>query len=142
MSYTQAVIDASIAVKWFSDEEGSESARKLFVQSEDGVITLHAPELLFCEVGNALWKGKRFDTERIDAALGILFDSRIRYTGLSRAIFPSAVRFMTAHNLTFYDAIYGALAHTLRIPLLTANPKDHGRIKEIRVVGIDKFLGT
>lgn len=138
----QAVIDASIAVKWFSVEESSELARDLFVRSEQGMVTLHAPDLLLSEVGNALWKGKRFDAKRIDAALRILLDSRVQYAGAHRAVFSSAVRFMTMYDLTFYDALYGGLAHMLQIPLVTANPKDHRKIKEIRSVAIEKFLGT
>jgi predicted nucleic acid-binding protein len=45
------VVDASIAVKWLVTENFSEQAVRLL----DEELTLIAPELLFAEVGNALW---------------------------------------------------------------------------------------
>jgi len=46
------VIDASVAVKWFVDEERRDKARELL---RDGVVRL-VPEIIFAEVANALRK--------------------------------------------------------------------------------------
>jgi predicted nucleic acid-binding protein len=45
------VVDASVALKWFLDEEGSEHARRL--KSLEEVI---APDLIVAEVSNAAWR--------------------------------------------------------------------------------------
>lgn len=103
---------------------------------------LYAPDLLLYEVGNALGRGKRMDEEKISAAFGVLFDSPLEFVRLDRTMMQMTTRFMIAYGLTFYDAAYGALAYILRIPLVTANPKDHGKIGEIQVMDIEKFLGT
>ena len=47
-----AVIDASVAVKWFIPEIHSQTAVKLLA----GKKTLYAPDLIYAEVGNTLWK--------------------------------------------------------------------------------------
>ena len=45
------VIDASVALKWFVEEQGSDKARGLLSREE----RLIAPELLLAEVFNAAW---------------------------------------------------------------------------------------
>ena len=49
---TPLVIDASVIIKWFIDELHADSARKL--QADD--YELLAPDLLWAECGNILWK--------------------------------------------------------------------------------------
>ena len=49
------VLDASILVKWFVPEVNSAAARKWLDASHDYI----APELIFPEAGNALWKKVR-----------------------------------------------------------------------------------
>jgi len=45
-------IDASVAVKWFVDEPGTDKAIQL-LESDDQLI---APELIISEVANAVWR--------------------------------------------------------------------------------------
>lgn len=142
MAYKRAVIDASVAVKWFSAEIHAGAAQRILASAFRRDCILSAPDLLFYEVGNALGRGKRMGEEKIFASLGVLFGSPIEFVRLDRTMMQAAARFMIAYGLTFYDAAYGALAHILGIPLITADPKDQGKIGEIRVIGIEKFLGT
>lgn len=46
------VVDASVVLKWFVPEAGSDAASRLLA-SED---RLEAPDLLFAEIANAIWK--------------------------------------------------------------------------------------
>lgn len=48
----RVVVDASVAVKWFLPEIHGEAAARLL----EGRHVLLAPDLLFPEVGNVLWK--------------------------------------------------------------------------------------
>ncbi|MEK7082398.1 MAG: type II toxin-antitoxin system VapC family toxin [Patescibacteria group bacterium] len=142
MAYKKAVIDASVAVKWFSDETHTDAAQRILASAFERDRVLYAPDLLWYEIGNALGKGKRMSEEKILAAFGVLFDSPIEFVRLDQTMMHTTIHLMAAYGLTFYDAAYGALAHTLGIPLITANPKDHGKMKEASVVNIEKFLGT
>src|SRR5207302_11151721 len=49
------VVDASVAIKWFVPEVHAASASRLL----DPANALHAPDLIFPEVGNILWKKVR-----------------------------------------------------------------------------------
>ena len=51
------VVDASVAIKLFVDEESSEQADKLFEQlASDPPTRFYVPDLLFIECANILWK--------------------------------------------------------------------------------------
>ena len=49
------VVDASVAIKWFVPEIHAEAARRLLREG----ITLLAPDLIWAEVANALWRMRR-----------------------------------------------------------------------------------
>jgi predicted nucleic acid-binding protein len=133
---TQYVIDASVAVKWFCEESGREAALKISRSAKLGDIALYAPELLLYEVGNVLWKGKKFSTNHLQRVLFALSQTNIEFFALERDIVETAALFTTTYDITFYDASYAALAYKFQIPLISENPKDHKKIKEIVVQGL------
>jgi predicted nucleic acid-binding protein len=50
------VVDASVALKWYFDEDGSAAADRLLAQQAQGACDLLAPDLVVSEFANALWK--------------------------------------------------------------------------------------
>jgi predicted nucleic acid-binding protein len=54
MERTKIVVDASVAVKWFVEEEFSDLALKLRDMHVNGLVDLVAPSLMPYEVLNAL----------------------------------------------------------------------------------------
>lgn len=128
------VVDASVAVKWFCEEAGFKEAEAILAEVFAGSVEMYAPDLLVYEIANALFKGKQFESERVQAALETIYNSPIQLLTPDKLLSVSATRFMTNYNITFYDAVYAGLAHVLQVPLLTANPKDHKKIKEIEQV--------
>lgn len=84
----------------------------------------HAPHLIDAEVGNVLRRhehGGLIEASEARSALqvgGALIDYRYPHTG------PLAAHAWTIrHNVTFYDALYVALAGQLGIPLATADAR-------------------
>ena len=49
---SRVVVDASVAIKWFVPEVHAETARCLLREG----MTLLAPDLIWAEVANALWR--------------------------------------------------------------------------------------
>lgn len=115
------VVDASVAVKWFLPETHAEAARRVL----GGRRQLLAPDLIWAEIGNVLWKKCRRVEVAGDEARRILDDFRqfpIRITSAKPLLDPAwdiAVRF----DLSVYDSLYVALAVSRDCPLITA---DHG----------------
>ena len=114
-----AVVDASVAVKWVVPESGSDRAR-LLAQAK-----LEAPDLLFVECANILWKKVRLGhLTRREAAdcLRLLLAMPVALVA-SRELLDSALRLSLELDHPVYDCLYLALALQRRFPLVTADEK-------------------
>jgi predicted nucleic acid-binding protein len=111
------VVDASVALKWFVDEDGSDVARTLL----GGPLT--APDLLMAEVANGLWtmaRTGRLAPEAPGAALRRLpryFDHLAPLAPLA----PRAAEIAGALDHPAYDAFYLALAEAGHGEVVTAD---------------------
>jgi predicted nucleic acid-binding protein len=54
------VIDSSVAIKWFIAQDYSLEANKILDAYQAQQITLIAPDLIYAEIGNIVWKIQRF----------------------------------------------------------------------------------
>jgi predicted nucleic acid-binding protein len=121
------VLDASVAIKIFIDEEGSERARMLAASGAQ----FAAPEFVLAEIASVLLKrlGRGEITRPYaEAALEraqTLFDELASVAGLVSRGFSIA----TDHGTSAYDALYVALAEEKGWPLATA---DHRLVERIR----------
>lgn len=118
---TTAVIDSSVAVKWFVPEVLSEEAAHLL----DGSWELFAPGLLFPECGNTLWKkvGRgELTLEEVRAILAAL--GRVPLTVVSSCVLvDAALEIAVAHQRSVYDSLYVALAVARDCALITADDR-------------------
>ena len=105
------IIDASVALKWVIEEEGSDAARDLLLRQ-----ALSAPDLLIVECANVLWaKARRGKVSRelASAALAAILATPID-------LLPSASLFTAAQAIAFdldqtvYDNLYLAAAFAER----------------------------
>lgn len=118
---SKIVLDASVLIKLFINEEGSRRAVNA-VKKADALL---APDLIWSEVGNILWKYVRRDELDRDAAMSILQDMLqmpILITA-SKDLAPVALALATQNDRTVYDCLYLALAVQARCIVLTADQK-------------------
>jgi len=114
------VIDASIAVKWVVEEDGTPEA--LAVRQKAKLI---APDLLIAECGNILWKKvKRSELVQREALLAarLLQGAEIELLP-TRALCEAATRMALEINHPAYDCLYLALAVENGCQFVTAD--DH-----------------
>ena len=113
------VVDASVAVKWFAEEEDSERASLL----ASGAEVIHCPHLLASEVGSALWrKVLQGQMELGDARTAMESLARMPITWhADEALGADCLRLALAHDRTVYDCVYLALAYRLNARLVTAD---------------------
>jgi len=71
------VLDASVVIKWFSEEEYTDKAVKLREDFFRGELELAVPDLLLYEVSNALRYNPDFDENDVVEAVDSLFDIEI-----------------------------------------------------------------
>jgi len=125
------VIDASVAVKWFSqaDEDDFEKAlrlQELYLKRE---CALTAPDLIVYELVNALRYNPNFDQKDTELALLSLQKMGIELAASSETLLKKAVEFAYQKNITIYDAAYAALALVQRCLLVTADSKFYKKIQ-------------
>ena len=107
---THLVVDASVAIKWLLPEIHAEAARR--VLSED--FTLLAPDLIWAEVGNALWKQWRRGQMAGEVMQGLLQDFQRAPLEISSSgsLVTVACDLARRFERSFYDSLYLALPDT------------------------------
>lgn len=133
----ECVVDASVAIKLFVIEPLSEQADALFAQlAHDPPARLYAPDLLFVECANILWKHVRRFGYPAESALQDLVDLRaLALQSVSTAdLMADALTIALAHEITAYDACYVALAHHLSVSFVTA---DEALVRKLDGTGYD-----
>jgi predicted nucleic acid-binding protein len=119
------VIDSSVAIKWFVVEPLSMEAHRILDAYQKDALTLLAPDLIYAEVGNIVWKKHRFQGLAIEDAQQIVDEFRkLKFVPTSAAdLLDEAYRLAVAHRRTVYDALYIALSVRERCSYVTADEK-------------------
>lgn len=122
------VVDASLVVKWFVPEVHSDAARKWLHAAHDYV----APDLIFPEAGNAMWKKVRRGELTPEDARRLVTDiSTIAVEAVSmRALVSDAHALAVATGLTVYDATYLTLAIRLETQVVTGDDRFARKLAE------------
>ena len=114
---TEAVLDASVVLKWFraEGERHLEQARALRSSFEAGSLIVFAPPLLRLELVNVAGRRWRWSESALADLAMALEEVGFEYAepGLDR------VAHWTARGLTAHDATYVALAEASTLPLVT-----------------------
>ena len=125
------ILDASVALKWFTDEQGSAKALEYKDSLLAGKLVLASPDLMLYEVANVLHLKKEFTEAAVKEALRFLLDIGVEIFTPTEEILDKAVHYTFHTNHSFYDCLYIALASHLGAHLLTA---DETLYKKARVL--------
>lgn len=124
------VIDASVAGKWLLPEDDSDKAEALLVRWQEGRVGLLAPEIIYPEVANMLWKR---------TARGLLSPDEVhklyaRFVQIDIPLAPmielvgSALDVALEHRRPVYDALYVALSLGTGWDFVTADARLHNAL--------------
>jgi len=115
------VLDASVIVKWFCEEEYTDIALGLRQRFLTGSIIVVVPELMFYEVTNAIRYNNVLSLEEkvglIDDILSLGFD----VVPSNSAILSAAMKSALDTGTPIYDNVYLAVGRFKRCPLITAD---------------------
>jgi predicted nucleic acid-binding protein len=126
------VVDASVGIKLFVEEEFSEQAHALFSYlAADPPAELYIPDLFYIECTNILLKytrrfGRSLEDSQSDVADIKLLSLRPTSTA---ELMEDALLLAVDNRLTAYDACYAVLSQKLEVPLITADEQLSNAIK-------------
>jgi predicted nucleic acid-binding protein len=126
------IVDASVAVKWFAAEDGSDRAEALLATRE----ALIAPDLVLAEVSNVMWKKLRRGLVPRDQVV----TAARRLPQYFEQLIPIGELVERAAELTValdhpvYDCFYLALAERERLPLISADGRLLALLSQHRLI--------
>lgn len=131
------VIDASVAVKWYSrlGEEELEKADLLLNGHTRGELIILAPSLISYELANALRFNPNLGEADVIRATQDFHDLGIELVDFD-TVRPAAIRLAFQRGLTLYDAVYLAVSKNFNIPLVTADLKLYERTAHLPSVAL------
>jgi predicted nucleic acid-binding protein len=136
------ILDASVAVKWYFPESGSDAAIEILGGSSGALI---APDIFAIEVNAALVRKGNMDKSQRDGIRLLIADfaeklmQQVRLTRLSGAPIAKAANLALDLGHPLKDCIYLALAMELDCELVTCDAKFAAKAKgvwdRVRVLG-------
>jgi len=129
------VVDTSVLVKWFIEENDSAPALRIRDAQREGRIRGACPDFALVELGNVLrYKFPPQDVDRVTAAVRSITSLGIKVIASSPEIVSEGIRAAYANNLAVYDALFVALAQDLGYPLVTADDELWSRTRNLGFV--------
>jgi len=132
------VVDASVVVKWFVAEDHSDLATSVLRNND-----LIAPDLLWAEVGNIIWKKvNRRELAETDAysVLDLFLKAPVA-TYNSAAIITGALDIAIETGRTVCDCLYVALAAAKGCTMITADRRLFNALIGTRYSGLVEWIG-
>ncbi|AWS00416.1 type II toxin-antitoxin system VapC family toxin [Metallosphaera hakonensis] len=117
-----AVVDASVVIKWFANEEHSDKSLLLRDAYAKGLDDLFSPCILPFEVINGLKYSYNLGENELIEISRILNDFQITLYPFDH-LMDEAVSLSSRYGITIYDASYIALGKTLDEKVYTADEK-------------------
>ncbi len=119
------VIDASVLIKFYVPEILSDRAEWLLARLEKKEIDLLAPDLIYPEAGNILWKKRRLKEltrPEVDEITDAILSLPLK-TEVSKSLLTVAVDIAMVYGITVYHALYLSLAKVYETTMITADRK-------------------
>jgi len=135
------VVDSSVIVKWLSQqqEERLEQADELLRQAEIVGGQLYTSQLADYEIGNALLLKKKLTPAQANKAWQVYEGLPVERLAQTQDRAKLSYKLGHKYGLTFYDAVFAALAYEKACPLVSDNPKHQSRVKEVEVIALKGF---
>lgn len=122
------VLDTSVILKWYLDEEDSDKA--LYFRSEylNNLIDITIPDLILYEVSNSLKYNRDYIINDIKLVIESLFLSKINIVSPTVELISLAIEYANYFDVSIYDSTYLALSSLLDFQFITADEKFYKKI--------------
>ncbi len=128
------IVDASVVVKWFVEEEDTEKALKLREDYRNGRVDLWSTELMPFEVLNALRYNPQISIKEIKGAVKALSSYRIALHPILNELGELCVANALRYGVSVYDSSYISLSILFDKTLYTADDKLVAKAKDVNTL--------
>ncbi|MGH9921603.1 MAG: type II toxin-antitoxin system VapC family toxin [Nitrososphaerales archaeon] len=135
----KVVVDASVIVRWYVQEEWSDSARRVRQDYEKGLVELIAPYLLFYEVSNSLRHSADLNANDVSDSMTSLINTQLDTRLLTKEDIEKTVTLAFQFGITMYDAVYFALSQSIGVNFLTGDLKLYKKLGSDNVVLLSDY---
>ena len=131
------IADTSVAIKWFMREQQSEIAEAIL---ESG-LEIHAPEFMWIEAANGLWKQwRKLLLPQDDVAVSVAkLRGLVDHWHADADLLADASEMSVELAHPVYDCIFLVLARKLKMPLVTADKRLLAISPKGRVVALEDW---
>ncbi|MCK8115015.1 type II toxin-antitoxin system VapC family toxin [Anaerosoma tenue] len=126
------VLDASVGVKWFKPEAGSEKALDLLDRAADGEVLLVAPTHFAHEALSVV--RRYYSAADVMPAWRLMEHAGVRLVPLTDDVVVEAARQCDVLGCSFYDALAPACAVLLEATLASADARAHGAFPGVLLI--------
>ena len=130
------VLDASVMLKWFMQENHSDKAKSIKDAHLRGRFTITIPDIAIYEIGNALRYEPEFSPKEISRAVTELYELNLDIIAPLPDIIGPTAEIACQSEITFYDAFYIALAKELNLQFVTADEKLYNKVKDLPQISL------
>lgn len=125
----KSILDASVIIKWFVQEEDSDKALIFLNSLKDNKINIIVPTLLFYELGNILIS-KKMSVDIVGEVMTKLQELSLEIADIGLQSFKKIYQNSIKYSITFYDASYITLMQKENCEFITADQKLFGKIHQ------------
>ncbi len=132
MNTNKIVIDSSVAIKWFIPQNYSFEANKILYAYETNQLILIAPDLIYAEIGNIVWKIQRFQGLNQEYAQNIIdLFQKIQINIISADdLLRDAYDFAVKYQRSVYDSLYVVVSLRENCRFVSADEKLYNAIHQ------------
>ncbi len=134
------VLDASVVLKWWIEEEDSDKAIWILNRYKEEMLEIAAPDLLIYEIANVLRYNLRFTTDEIRECIKDLLELELDIIAPVEIVIDLAVETARQREISFYDGLYVTMAQGLGFQLITADEKLYQKVRDLPFVNLLKKL--
>jgi len=137
------VLDASVVVKWFVEEDYRDLSLKLREEHVKGSLVLSAPNIIIYEVVNALRYDPEISEVDIRRATQSLFKLHMDLHQPTIELIERAAEDAYKYSVSIYDAVYLGLSELQDCPIATADERlyqNTSSSKFVMLLSSDRFL--
>lgn len=126
------VLDASVAVKWFIEEEDTDKALLIRKRYIERALELIAPDLVIYEIVNAMAEYSGMSDRHLEENIQSLFGLELDFVAPSSDLIAKIASSARKLRISTYDSSYLSMADYMGTYVVTADRELHRRTKGLK----------